>query len=147
MPSVKAWSNGKEVHVTCMGDTFNVTTAEQVDHYTVYVSWEIDSQCAHRITGRYEFGDATAELYRESGGSDVGMVGRWHQYRFNMKAKNMATARSLYDLIRGGKLLPVVSYEAVQHAHTVRQFADLWREFTLLTRLTLNNWRCKLRQS
>jgi hypothetical protein len=139
--TVKAWRNGQEVKVCYEIDPFDARVEGTTDFFTLIAVWEIDDGSAYRTTGHYALGSATAELERQSYQLQ-GVMRRYNQ--LSIKAGDLDSAWKLYELIRGGKILPTVSYEAVQHQTAIRQFADLWREFVLLVRLSAGNLLKKL---
>lgn len=139
--TIKAWENGKEVKIeTDYEHPFRVMipSGTKVDYFTIFGSWEIDEHAAHRITGEYQLGSASAELYRESGAYHTNNY-QWAQYRFQMKARLLEDAQRLYELIRAGKILPTVSYEEEQVDTPIRQFRDLVREFFHLVRIHIRS--------
>lgn len=137
--TVKAWKEGREL--TCSptaGDEWNPGGwSEEPDMFTIFASWEDNNHTPHRIVGKYCLGSAQANLYYESG-VDHRLNKQWKYGRLRMRGNNIKELHELYTLIRSGKILPTTSYEAEQFRTPIRQFADLWREFILLCRLTVS---------
>ncbi len=108
------------------------------ENFTDITRWDNTNQPV-RILGQYSLGTAKAELTLDRRHNENGRFETW-EYSLDLNCTRLEDGQELYILIRAGRISPNVPYDGAQSKNVARHFKDLFREFLVLCRVTLQRW-------
>ena len=123
MASIHGWKNDGERSGKNVGGNFLTLKQENLDstgfdYFTLFMVFSADPG---RIRGEYHFKNMIARLDDDPGSDNGG-------YKLEVCFTNLSDCKELYDLIRSGKIWPLICYEDDQVPAPCRHLKDLFRE-------------------
>jgi hypothetical protein len=133
MASVYGWrkdsTEGKSVGSELSQIRKEILDAGNFDHFTSYTYFVTSPT---RVKGEYRLGNSVGFLNLE-----YTAAGKTYEYKLVINFKDLDEAVKLHDLIRAGKIWPVINYDDSQVPSPCRHLKDIWCEAISIIRREL----------